>query len=140
MADPFEVQVRQWVEKAGRRAQAAFRATAQDAVTRVKELTPVRTGYLRANWTAMQPGEAEPVAGRVPPAEAAIAQLRLGDRLLVLNPVQYARRVEFGFTGTDAAGRTFNQAGRGMVQQTVAEMPAIAEAAVRRIAEGGGDE
>lgn len=135
MAD-FEVQVREWVAKAGRRAQAAFRATAQDCADRVKDLTPVKTGYLRANWTAMRPDDVEPVAGRVPPAEAAIRQLRIGDKIVILNPVVYARRVEFGFQGEDSRGRYFHQEGRGMVQQTVAEAPAIAQAAATRIREG----
>lgn len=132
MAD-FEVQVREWVEKAGRRAQAAFRATAQDAADKVKERTPVRTGYLRANWTAMKAGDVAPVAGRVPPAEAAIAALRLGDKIVILNPVVYARRIEYGFVGEDARGRYFTQEGRGMVQQTVLEIPELAQAAVARI-------
>lgn len=138
MEDEFEVQVRQFVEKAGRRAQAAFRATALDAVSRVKELTPVRTGYLRANWTALRNDEAEPVAGRTPPAEVAIARLRLGEKIVVLNPVIYARVVEFGFQGEDARGRTVHRTGRGMVQQTVVEVPEIARRATDRIREGNG--
>lgn len=133
MEEQFEVQVREFVEKAGRRAQAAFRATAQDAVDRVKELTPVDTGNLRANWTTMRGGDVEPVVGRGPPAEAAVMRLRLGDRLIVLNPVEYAMRIEFGFTGEDSLGRYFNQAGRGMVQQTVLEVPAIAVKATLRV-------
>lgn len=135
--DPFVVQVRAFVEKAGRLAQAAFRATAQDSVDRVKELTPVDTGNLRANWTTMRGDQVEPVAGRVPPPEEAVMRLRIGDKLIVLNPVVYARRVEFGFVGEDSRGRYFSQAGRGMVQQTVVEVPAIAERATLRIIEGG---
>lgn len=133
MADPFEIQVTQWVEKAGLRAREAFRAIAEDAVTRVKELTPVDTGYLRANWTAIVNVDVEPVAGRVPPAEQAIARLQVGDKIIILNPVEYARRIEFGFVGEDSRGRHYNQAGRGMVQQTLVEMPDIAERAVKRI-------
>lgn len=137
--EPFEVQVRRWVEKAGRQAEAAFRATAEDAASRVKELTPVRTGYLRANWTAIRPGDAEPVEGRTPPTDELIARLRLGDKIIILNPVKYARRVEFGFIGEDSKGRAFSQQGRGMVQQTVKEIPRLAQAATRRIIQGGGD-
>lgn len=133
MEDPFEVQVRQFVEKAGRRVQAAFRATAMDAVDFVKNQTPVQTGNLRANWTTMKADDVEPVAGRVPPAEEAVMRLRIGDKLIVLNPVEYAMRVEFGFTGEDSRGRHFNQVGRGMVQQTVLEVPAIAVKATLRI-------
>ena len=84
-----------------------------------------------------QPDQVEPVAGRVPPPEEAVMRLRIGDKLIVLNPVVYARRVEFGFVGEDSRGRYFSQAGRGMVQQTVVEVPAIAERATLRIIEGG---
>lgn len=133
MADDFRVQVEQWVAKAKDRGQEAFRAISQDGATRVKELTPVRTGYLRANWSAILDGEAEPKPGAVPPAEAAIGRAVLGDTIHVLNPVEYALRVEFGFVGEDSLGRKFNQQGRGMVQQTVAEMPRIAELAVARV-------
>jgi hypothetical protein len=133
MADDFRVQVEQWVVRAKGRAQEAFRAIAQDASTRVKELTPVRTGYLRANWSAILDGEAEPKPGAAPPAEAAIGRAALGDTIHVLNPVVYARRVEFGFVGEDSLGRKYNQRGRGMVQQTVAEMPRLSERAVARV-------
>lgn len=138
MAD-FEVQVREWVEKARRRSGAAFRATAQDAADRVKELTPVDTGFLRANWTAMRAEDVAPVEGRVPSIEVVIAALRLGDKIVILNPVAYARRIEYGFTGDDSRGRSYHQEGRGMVQQTVLEVPRIAQEATARIINGDGN-
>jgi hypothetical protein len=136
MADEFSVQVGQWVEKALGRATQAFQATAQDAVARVKELTPVKTGYLRANWTAIQGGDAVPVAGAVPDPAEAIAALKIGDVVAIVNPVVYARRVEFGFVGQDSLGRHYNQAGAGMVQQTIIEVPEMAMQAVTRVSGG----
>jgi hypothetical protein len=132
MAD-FSVDVARWVDKAKKRAEEAFQATAEAAVNRVKDLTPVRTGYLRANWTAIRDGDAEPTPGTVPDPMTAIDQAPLGSTLVVLNPVVYARRVEYGFVGEDSLGRHYNQPGRHMTQQTVAEMPSIAAAAVQLV-------
>jgi hypothetical protein len=132
MAD-FSVDVASWVDKALMRAEQAFQATAQGAVNRVKDLTPVKTGYLRANWTAIHAGDAEPTPGAVPDAMDAISSAPLGSTLVVLNPVVYARRVEYGFVGEDSLGRHYNQPGRHMTQQTVSEMPSIAEAAVELV-------
>lgn len=128
----FSVDVRAWVDKAKQKAEAAFQATAQDAVNRVKQLTPVKTGYLRANWSAIKDGDAEPKPG-MPAGDQAIKHAELGDKIIVVNPTAYARRIEYGFVGQDADGRHYNQPGRHMTQQTIAEMPRIAEQATQRV-------
>jgi hypothetical protein len=133
MAD-FSVDVSDWVAKARERADEAFQAIAFDLLRRVQELTPVDTGFLRSNWTALRPGDTEPVAGRVSGASDVIDSLRAGEIVVIINPVIYARRVEFGFVGQDSLGRNYNQPGRHMVAQTMAEAPQIAEAAVARLA------
>lgn len=136
-SDPFDVQVELWVAQQMGRATQAYRAVAQAAVARVKELTPVDTGYLRANWTAVVSGGSTTIDGR--PAGAAgggIEQAILGDHIVILNPVVYARRIEYGFVGTDSRGRHFNQAGVGMLQQTIAELPGIANRAITRVIGG----
>jgi hypothetical protein len=248
MAEDFAVSVARWCDQAATRADEAFRRIAWAALARVQELTPVRTGYLRANWVALKEGEAVPKpgssqgAGSVPPeqglfsaagstvggyaggftlgqalasagkvagraagpvgtfagtaigqaggqalegsqikpteiiGEAAgstagyyaggvlgaavggpagavvgglvggavgglagqalvrapdgsggITSARIGDKILIVNPVAYARRIEFGFVGEDSRGRRFSQQGRGMMQQTIAEIPVLAE-------------
>jgi hypothetical protein len=136
MAD-FSADVTAWCNRAGAQANAVFRAIAFDAVTRVQQLTPVDTGFLRSNWTAMRQGDSEPVAGRVPPAGVAIAQAEVGQVLVIINPVAYARRIEYGFVGEDSAGRHYNQSGAHMMTQTIAEMPAIAQRALARITAQG---
>jgi hypothetical protein len=136
MAD-FSSDVSAWCDRAGSRATALFRAIAFDAVAKVQSLTPVDTGFLRSNWTCLLPSDPEPVAGRVPPAAAAIERAAVGQVLIILNPVAYARRVEYGFVGEDSLGRHFNQQGRHMMAQTIAEMPAIAQAAYARVVGGG---
>lgn len=132
MAD-FDFMVTRWCDRAGAAAEAVFRTIATDAVNRVKELTPVDTGFLRSNWTAVKQGEEEPVAGRVPDPASAIQQLRLGQVVVILNPTVYARRIEYGFVGEDSLGRHYNQSGRHMVAQTMAELPAIADRALARL-------
>lgn len=132
MAD-FSQDVSAWCNRAAARANEVFRAIAFDAVQRVQELTPVDTGFLRSNWTAIVRGDEEPVAGRVPPPADAIARARVGMVIVIINPAAYARRIEYGFVGEDSAGRHFNQQGRHMVGQTISEMPAIADAALARI-------
>jgi hypothetical protein len=136
MAD-FASDVSAWCDRAGARANQVFQAIAFDAVARVQELTPVDTGFLRSNWTAMKAGEPEPVAGRVPPPGVAIVNITVGQILIILNPVAYARRIEYGFVGEDALGRHYNQAGRHMMDQTITEMPMIAQRAFNRIMGAG---
>lgn len=50
MAVDFAINVRQWVEKAKGNVDAATYAVGEALVARVKELTPVKTGYLRSSW------------------------------------------------------------------------------------------
>lgn len=133
MAADFSVDVTRWCNRARDRADLLLRTIATDAVNRVKELTPVDTGFLRSNWTAVKRGDPEPVAGRVPDPIAAIQDLRVGQVVIILNPTVYARRIEYGFVGEDSAGRHYNQQGRHMAAQTAAELPAIAERALARL-------
>jgi hypothetical protein len=137
MSESFSLEVERWVIKAKDLADAAFQATAMDTVNTVKSYTPVRTGFLRANWTVVKNNDEIPVPARVQTPEKTIATLRLGDRLLIVNPVVYAARVEFGFVGTDKLGRHYNQVGAGMMQRTMDQLPEIARAATERVMQGG---
>lgn len=51
---------------------------------------------------------------------AAIAGLDLGESLRFVWTQPYAARIEFGFTGTDALGRTYHQAGRHFIGHNAA--------------------
>lgn len=127
MAD-FSEDVSRWAIAMGARADLFVQVLAQEVVNRVKELTPVRTGFLRANWTVIRKGDAEPVPGRATAADAnkTLSSVKAGDIVTVINPTVYARRIEYGFVGADSAGRTYHQAGRHMMTQTIAELPSIA--------------
>jgi len=135
MAD-FAADVSRWVEKAKARAEAAFRATAEDALARVRELTPVRTGNLRANWQISLGNQALPVQGGLPeggvPLSAIVGDLKLGQVLVILNPVSYARPVEYGYQRQTANG-TVDVPGKFMLTQTIEELPSIALAAAQRV-------
>lgn len=135
--DPFTVAVSQWIDRAHGLARAALQATAQDALARVKELTPVKTGYLRSNWTVSDGSAVVTIQGdRAASSQEVIQRLQLGQPCTILNDLKYAARVEFGFVGTDKRGRHYNQPGVGMMQQTISEMPKIAAKATARIIAG----
>lgn len=127
----FSASVRKWVDQAKEKSEQVFQEIAFEAVNRVKELTPVDTGFLRANWVdtlAEDAIEASPS----PVVGLAIAQLEIGDIIYIVNPVRYARRIEYGFYGEDALGRTYNVEGRHMAEQTVTELPGIAQRVLLR--------
>lgn len=119
----FSVEVEQWINQALSKSEAIFRGIGAASLARVKELTPVKTGYLRANFSLVISLDLMPTTGA---AVDMSSQAKLGDTLYIVNPVTYARRVEYGFHGKDSLGRTYHQIGRGMVTQTIAEMPQIA--------------
>lgn len=133
----FSLSVEQWVDQQKARSEEAFRATALDAVSMVKSLTPVKTGFLRANWTVIRNNDQIPMPSAEQHPEAVIASLRLGDMLLIVNPVPYAARVNYGFVGVDSLGRHYDQKGVGMLEQTIAMLPEIARLAAQRVNSGG---
>ena len=57
------------------------------------------------------------------------AQSGLWEKPTIINNVEYARRINSGFTGRDSLGRYYDQPGQHMIEQVIAEMPAIASKA-----------
>lgn len=108
MAD-FETDISRWVERARNQTLAA-EAIVHAAAERLKELTPVVTGTLRAGWQVEQIGP---------------------NQWAITNNVEYARRINDGFIGTDSLGRQYDQDGQHMVEQVIAEMPTIAQRVIR---------
>ena len=127
----FSVDVQAFVEKAKESAVVAFRGIAAEAVSEIQEKTPVRTGYLRANFSAVTSEDLVPKPGN--PTMEAITTAKLDDTIYIVNPVVYARMIEYGFHGVEKDGRHVHRQGRGMVQQTIAEMPEIAERVVEEL-------
>lgn len=104
----FEVDIDRWIAGTKERLKNGKRAIAEGVLERVKEHTPVKTGRLRAAWALEQDG----------------------DDYRVSNNIEYAARVNFGFTGTDSLGRHYDQNGAHMVEQTLAEIDDIAKKAL----------
>jgi len=59
--------------------------------------------------------------------DAAILGFEVGDTLSFAWTMEYAMRIEHGFTGTDALGRSYNQAGRHFVGANAARFPEFVE-------------
>ncbi len=123
------VTVARWVEKAKGRQTAVLRAVAQAALDRVQALTPAGPEDVRGNWSAVLPDDAIPTAGS--PTIAALATVKAGDVVHIVNPVAHARTVEYGGTDTHGDGTFRVRQGQGMVRQTVTELPQIAGRVVR---------
>lgn len=158
--DDFSISVGKWVALAKERSRIAFIAIGFEALAAVKEKTPVRTGWLRSNWQIQREGETMPVIRGALPADPARAmeklqemkdeaatsgamdarqaadgamEAQIGEKLRIVNPVVYARAIEYGREIEKADGTTVRTNGAAMVQQTMAEIPTIAEAVVRNI-------
>lgn len=118
--------------------------TVQDLNEAVVEATPVRFGNLRGHWTAGIGTPPDPAfygmdksgKGAVARLNMAAVDLKIGQTYYATNGAPYAARLEYGFAGQDASGRTFNQPPRAFVRTTVARAPQIAEAALARIRSG----
>lgn len=102
-----------------------------EADARIMQRTPVDTGRLRGNWHLT---EGSPATGTLELGTPGNSIPPPGARILYLvNNLPYARRIEYGFTGQDSLGRSYNQSGRGMVGLTVLEWPDIVKAAAASV-------
>lgn len=128
----FAADIKKWVAKTKQNAELVFQNVAQETLTRIKERTPVKTGYLRANWVVTTSPDAIPVQGTKDEAalNAEISDAKIGETIFIVNPVVYARRIEYGFNGKDSLGRSYHQMGHHMVAQTMAEIKNIVDKVV----------
>ena len=132
MVKSFSAQVRDFATLTKRNMRYVATESIQDVVEAAQ--TPQR---------GITKGATSFVEGKIPVAEAdlinslsvdggatgkdayvvAIAGFDLGDTLRFAWTAPYALRIEQGFTGTDALGRKFNQAGRHFVGKNAARFP-----------------
>lgn len=63
----------------------------------------------------------------------AIGSMQLGDMARFAWTAEHAMRMEHGFTGTDALGRSYNQAGRHFVGANAAKFEEFVKARVREV-------
>lgn len=161
--DDFVADVTRFVAKAKEQGRIAFLAIGFEALAAVKEKTPVRTGWLRSNWQIQREGEAIPTVRQAlsmdptraaqqlkemkdeqatsgsPDARAAAEgamDAQLGEKLRIVNPVVYARAIEYGREIEKKDGTTVRTNGAAMVQQTINELPVIAEEVVKNLTRG----
>lgn len=135
------VDVTRWVEKAkGRTREAVFEGI-QDLNQLLISNTAVVTGNLRRSWHAavgsLPEGAEGGGTGTAEGLNIVARGLELGQTYYAGNTAAYARRWEYGFTGTDSLGRQYDQKGAHQIQATLAQAQGIFEAAAARVA--GGD-
>lgn len=111
-SDNFVADISRFVDRTKANLDLQVRGIALAALARLQQLTPVDTGRLRASW------QLDPPAGKIVAGEPVT--------ITITTNVEYARRVDQGFVGTDRLGRHYDQQGVHMVAQTVAELPGIA--------------
>ncbi|AWN47132.1 hypothetical protein DK419_13095 [Methylobacterium terrae] len=139
MAD-FLSQVTDWVRETEGRIKAAFQESAQRVIEDMQRRVPVDTGFLRASLqvsnTVPVPADRsanEGTAYTYNPNAAAlvIAGAKIGSTLYASYTAVYAARVNYGFVGTDALGRTYNQQGRHFIELALQRWPQIVDEVCR---------
>lgn len=105
---------------------------------------PVQTGFLRASLlasTAAMPSindEAKPADGKTynydpSSIDTVILTADLGQTLYFGYTAAYARRIEYGFSGEDSLGRSYNTPARRFVALAAQRWPQIVEANVAKL-------
>lgn len=107
--------IRQWTEKAKRNAERIVKQSIQD-VSEIAQTPkaqggrmPVDTGFLRNSFQAGLNGTTALTGPDV--YGAVVAGMEMGDTFYGGWTAEYALRMEKGFIGEDALGRTYNQPG-----------------------------
>lgn len=116
----FALQLQAFFDKTREEADRIVAGAITEFAERVEDRSPVDTGFFRANWRlGVDAPSVADTGGLSFPAEV------VGHVYYFTNNAAYARRLEYGFTGTDSLGRSYNQPGRGFVGITVMEWPDI---------------
>lgn len=116
-----------------RRLEAVSRGVATEALGRLVQRSPIRTGLFVNNWNVgvgtvdtTTRDDVDPSGGQaVARGQTTIAQASLGATIAISNSVPYASALEHGSS---------QQAPQGMVALTAAEVPQIVDVVVRSVA------
>ena len=146
MAKSFTAQIRDWAKLTKQNMRYVATESIQDV------LEAAQTPQL-----GITKGATSFVEGKIPVAEAdlinslvsglngsvgapsatsytvAIGSMQLGDMARFAWTAEHAMRMEHGFTGTDALGRSYNQAGRHFVAVNAARFEEFVKARVREV-------
>lgn len=136
-ASVFALSIRRYADKFKLDMDALARGVCFQLAENVVLDTPVDTGFLRGSW---QPSLGAPK--NADGAEAGqsrslaelglvISEMKAGDRFWMTNNAAYARRLEYGFVGTDSLGRTYDQKGRYFVTDNIKRAPAVLAAVAK---------
>lgn len=118
----FASQVDEWVQQTEKRINAVFRLSTQKTISYMQEIVPFQDGFLRASLVVLV-NQDPPLPNRTEKdglgqytdayMQLQIASAVAGDRITAAYTMEYARRLEFGFSGADSLGRLYNQPPRG---------------------------
>lgn len=131
MADSFQAQVEKWANQTTRDLELIFKESAQEVFSKAQ--TPVaqggnmpkETGFLQNSFVSALNGT---TSLKGPDSYVlAIAGAKLGDVVFGGWTAEYAPRIEFGFSGQDSLGRTYNQDGRGFVRKAAMQWQQIVQ-------------
>lgn len=151
----FAAQVDEWCQATEARMLAVFRESAQRVIAEMQKVgpsvrnpgggaggnMPVDTGFLRASLMTTLNNPSTEVKfkdsavgvqvwdeGAV---QLVILSAKIGDSVYAVYSAAYARRMEYGFSGTDSLGRTYNQSGYGFVRLAAQKWQTIVQEVVR---------
>lgn len=123
----FAASFDQWAKQQQVNMDALARQSCQELSFNVVISTPVDTGFLRSSWqpsignmTVSMDSTADPTgAAALSRVYMTITGVKAGDLYHMTNNAAYAKRLEFGFVGTDSLGRSYNQKGRFFVTDNI---------------------
>lgn len=134
----FKAQVSDFVKLSKRDAKRLHRQAVQDLTEAVVEDTPVDSGFARRSWlgsTVSMPPIREGVEefNNTGATAVAIAGLDTGNDFWFGAQAAYVPRLNYGFTGTDSLGRTYNQTGKGWIEKHAKLWPTYVKNAERKV-------
>lgn len=95
---------------------------------------PVKTGNLaRSVLVDNKPPQIIDVLAKGQDFSLGVADLKPGDTVYIGYQAAYARRLNYGFTGEDSLGRSYNQSGYGFAEAAAARWPAIVAEQARKM-------
>ena len=137
----FERTIKAFGKRSIARMEALFQRASLKLFEAIDDRTPKVTGFLAstlggslAGIPPIDPnatGEGAPV--NVQPYDLMCQTARLGQTVYGGFVAVYARRIEYGFHGTDSLGRTYNQTGRAMVRLSVQRWDEIVGEALKEV-------
>jgi hypothetical protein len=149
----FTAQIAKWAADTPIFIEAIIKESVQEVVRLMKVPVsaggnmPVDTSFLQNSLVGVAGASVPPIdpkadgkttgpqVGNAAAIEALIAGWEMGTPISFGFIAAYAARQNYGFTGTDSLGRSYNQPGRHFVDHAVQQWPAIVASNQKRLAE-----